>query len=98
MLEEGSRIFFKTVCGHLQALCDGRAGLCACSQESRLRELPGDLQGYMQVNHFDLSGIDRSDSDHIRGLNAEELCDEWGGKNWELLDIVLQAGLEMELL
>lgn len=52
----------------------------------------------MQVNHFDLSGIDRSDSDHIRGLNAEELCDEWGGKNWELLDIVLQAGLEMELL
>ena len=52
--------------------------------------------GYWESNGYGLFAIYKRDWDKFGGMNVLDYKHKWGGEDWDLVDRVLMAALEIE--
>ncbi|KAL9978695.1 hypothetical protein ACROYT_G016244 [Oculina patagonica] len=55
-----------------------------------------DHRGFWQLNGYGLLGVYKSDWAKFGGMDSEKFKYKWGGEDWDLLDRVFNAQLEVE--
>ncbi|XP_068732068.1 beta-1,4-N-acetylgalactosaminyltransferase 3-like isoform X2 [Montipora capricornis] len=59
---------------------------------------PSDPKGFWQQDGYGILSVFKTDWNTFGGMNVEEFTTKWGGEDWDLVDRVLSAGLEIERL
>ncbi|XP_068760127.1 beta-1,4-N-acetylgalactosaminyltransferase 3-like [Montipora capricornis] len=59
---------------------------------------PNDPKGFWEQGGYGILSVFKTDWNTFGGMNVKEFTTKWGGENWDLVDRVLSAGLEIERL
>ncbi|XP_068684674.1 beta-1,4-N-acetylgalactosaminyltransferase 3-like isoform X3 [Montipora foliosa] len=59
---------------------------------------PSDPKGFWEHEGYGILSVFKTDWNTFGGMNVKEYTTKWGGEDWDLVDRVLSAGLEIERL